>query len=154
MFGPWAPNGYLLASNPPFGSLFFIRLLAMFGLSCSERLPACVDSASRCYIFFIHLLAMFGPWAPNGYLLASIPPLGDIYVNPHMRTISLCVRGLPICEFFWIPTHSHMGTPLRGPVSDVALTRQRSYVESRVNQNFLVVSAHTQAHTNIKKQVL
>jgi hypothetical protein len=23
---------------------------------------------------------MFGPWAPNGYLLASIPPLGDIYI--------------------------------------------------------------------------
>jgi len=117
---------------------FFIRLLTMFGLSCSERLSARVDSASQqfifhllachvwalllrtaiclrrfclsaiysssacspclgpglrtaicsrdsasrryIYIFFIRLLAMFGPWAPNGYLLASIPPFGDIYI--------------------------------------------------------------------------
>ncbi len=86
---------------------FFIRLLAMFGLSCSERLPARVDSASRRIFFltacspclgslapngyllmsilplgdkfFIRLLAMFGPWAPNDYLLVSIPPHGDIY---------------------------------------------------------------------------
>jgi len=28
-----------------------------------------------------------------------------------MRTFSLCVRGLPICKFFWIPAGSHMGTP-------------------------------------------
>jgi hypothetical protein len=27
-----------------------------------------------------------------------------------MRTISLCIRGLPICEIFWIPARSHMGT--------------------------------------------
>ena len=48
----------------------------------SERLSACVDSAFRGYIcfFYIRLLATFGPWAPNGYLLASIPPLGDIYI--------------------------------------------------------------------------
>ena len=49
----------------------------------SERLSARVDSASRRYIYifiFIRLLAMFGPWAPNGYLLASIPPLGNIYI--------------------------------------------------------------------------
>jgi hypothetical protein len=45
----------------------------------------------------------------NGAMSVSV--FCGIYVDPHMRTISLCVRGLPICEFFWIPTHSHMGTP-------------------------------------------
>ena len=48
--------------------------------------------------FIIRLLAMFGPWAPNGYLLASIPPLGDIYkyiyIYPRVKSI-IWPCGLP-----------------------------------------------------------
>ena len=62
-----------------------------------------------------------------------------------MRTISLCVMRLPICNFSVLLPIRIRGLPvcIRGPVSDVALTRQRSTAESRVNQNFLVASAHT-----------
>ena len=41
--------------------------------------------------FFIRLLAMFGPWSPNGYLLASIPPLGDIYIYLFLSACSPCL---------------------------------------------------------------
>ena len=34
-----------------------------------------------------------------------------IYVNPRMRTISLCVMRLPICEFFCVTPRTHTGTP-------------------------------------------
>ncbi len=34
-----------------------------------------------------------------------------LYVNPRMRTISLCVMRLPICEFFCVTPRTHMGTP-------------------------------------------
>ena len=39
-----------------------------------------------------------------------------------MRTISLCVRGLPICKYFWIPARLHMGTPRMrtGIISDMS----------------------------------
>ena len=47
--GSFAPNGFLLASIPPHGDIF-IRLLALFGLFCSERLFACVDSAPWRYL--------------------------------------------------------------------------------------------------------
>jgi hypothetical protein len=36
---------------------------------------------------------------------------GDVYVNPHMRTTSLCVMSLPICEFFCLTPRTHTGTP-------------------------------------------
>ena len=79
-------------------------------------------------------------------------PKCRVYVNPRMRTISFImrnasphmrifsvllpvrIRGLPVC--------------IRGPVSGVALTRQRSTAESRMNQNFLVASAHTPTSKN------
>ena len=36
-----------------------------------------------------------------------------MYVTPHniMRTNSLCVMGLPICEIFYFPPRTHTGTP-------------------------------------------
>ena len=34
---------------------------------------------------------MFGPWSPNGYLLASIPPLGDIYIYLFLSACSPCL---------------------------------------------------------------
>ena len=35
---------------------------------------------------------MFGPWAPNGYLLASIPPLSDIYIYFFIYLLALPSR--------------------------------------------------------------
>ncbi len=35
----------------------------------------------------------------------------DVYVNPHMRTTSLCVMRLPICKFFCLTPRTHTGTP-------------------------------------------
>ena len=35
----------------------------------------------------------------------------EIYVNPRMRTTSLCVMHLPICEFFCLTPRTHTGTP-------------------------------------------
>ena len=34
-----------------------------------------------------------------------------IYVSPHMGTISLCVLGLPICEFLAVPARMHTRAP-------------------------------------------
>jgi hypothetical protein len=34
-----------------------------------------------------------------------------IYVNPHMRTTSLCVMRLPICKFVCLTPRMHTGTP-------------------------------------------
>ena len=61
--------------------------------------------------------------------------------SPHMRiflsySLPVRIQGLPVC--------------IRGPVSDVALTHQRSLAETRVNQIFLDASVRTQQH---KKQV-
>ena len=50
--------------------------------------------------------------------------------SPHMRI------------FLYYSPYAY-GDSIRGPVSGVALTRQRSTAESRMNQNFLVASAHT-----------
>ena len=80
---------------------FFIRLLAMFGLSCSKWLFACVDSASQQY-FFIHLLAMFGPWAPKGYLLTLIPLFGLAALSPH-GNIPLSLWPCPLMAIFLWP---------------------------------------------------
>ena len=54
--------------------------------------------------FFIRLLAMFGPWSPNGYLLASIPPLGDIYIYLFLSACSPCLgpglrMAICLCRF-------------------------------------------------------
>jgi hypothetical protein len=32
-----------------------------------------------------------------------------MYVDPHMRTISLCVWGVPVCIFCAIPGRMHTG---------------------------------------------
>jgi len=71
---------------------------------------------------FIHLLAMFGPWAPNGYLLASIPPLGDIYIyflsacspclGPGLRT-AICLRRFHSFSLAASPTHGDIPSALR-----------------------------------------
>jgi len=45
------------------------------------------------------------------HLPASSVSRHFIYVNPHMRTISLCVMRLPICEFFCLTPRTHSGTP-------------------------------------------
>ncbi len=37
-------------------------------------------------------------------------PLG-VAVAPNMRTISLCERGLPICEIYGLPPRTHTGSP-------------------------------------------
>ncbi len=44
-------------------------------------------------------------------LLAAQPVHLNIYVNPRMRTTSLCVMRLPICEFFCLTPRMHTGTP-------------------------------------------
>ena len=86
MFGPWAPNGYLLVSIPPFRDI---------------------------YIFFSHMLAMFGPWAPNGYLLASILPLGDIF-KLFLSTCSLAPHGdIPSALRPCSPPHGNIPSTLR-----------------------------------------
>ena len=61
MFGPWAPNGYLLASIPPLGDIHVWAL-------GSERLSARVDSASRQYIY---IFIYFYPLAPHVWALGS-----------------------------------------------------------------------------------
>ena len=76
---------------------------------------------------------MLIPICPQFHYAYGDSPYANFSGSPHIR-----IWGLPVC--------------VRGPASDVALTRQRFYAESHVNQIFLVASAHTQAHTNIKKQ--
>jgi hypothetical protein len=74
MFGPWAPNGYLLASIPPLSDIYF----------------------------FIHLLTMFWPWAPNVYLTSN--PLFDLAASlaPH-GDIPLALRPRPLTAIFLWP---------------------------------------------------
>jgi hypothetical protein len=69
-----------------------------------------------------------------------------------MLHIVIPIMRLPICEFFCLTPCMHTGTPHMhtGTSSDVALTRQGSSAESRVNQIFLHSSAHI---IHIKKQV-
>ncbi len=80
-----------------------------------------------------------------------------MYVNPHMRTISLCVRGLPICEFFWIPAHSHMGTPrMRMGTSfwcGIDASEILSWV-TRELKNFGCKCAHTGTHQHQKTGIV
>jgi hypothetical protein len=81
----------------------------------------------------------------------------ETYVNPHMGTISLCVRGLPICKFFWIPAHS-MGTPSMRKgisfwiVSDLSSSHalnQNFHMRRTMNQNFANAQhAHTTSKTD------
>jgi hypothetical protein len=33
----------------------------------------------------------------------------NIYVDPHTRTISLCIQGVPVCKFLAIPDCMHTG---------------------------------------------
>jgi hypothetical protein len=118
MFGPWAPNSYLLALIPPLGDIFIylfssacspclgpglrtaicsrrFRLLAiyMFGpWAPNGYLLVWIPPLGNIYIYlfiFIHLLHMFGPWAPNGYLLESIPPLGEIFIYIFIRLLAM-----------------------------------------------------------------
>ena len=57
-------------------------------------------------------------FASLGVMISKLPNLTqltfdelDIHVTPHMRTNSLCVMGLPICEFFFFPPRTRTGTP-------------------------------------------
>ena len=52
-------------------------------------------------------IARLGEGAPWIFKLMS-----HIYVNPHMRTISLCVMGSPNANFSAIPARLHMGIPI------------------------------------------
>ena len=36
----------------------------------------------------------------------------SVYVNPHMRTISLCIMGSPFANFSAIPARLHTGIPI------------------------------------------
>ena len=56
----------------------------------------------------------------------------SVDVNPHMRIISLCVRGLPICKFFWMDSPYAYG--------DQFLMCQRSFLESHVESEYLHAS--------------
>ena len=115
MFGPWAPNGYLLASIPPLGdiNIFLSACSPCLGPGLQTAI-CCVDSASRRYIYiyiFIRLLTMFGPWAPNGYLasnplfgLAASPPLGDI---PSALRPRLPPHGKIVNFFSYAPSRQH-----------------------------------------------
>jgi hypothetical protein len=51
------------------------------------------------------------PGSPKAKAGETAVDPGDVYVNPHMRTTSLCVMGLPICQFFCLTPRTHTGTP-------------------------------------------
>jgi hypothetical protein len=72
-------------------------------------------------------------------------------LNPCMRTNSLCVMGLPICEFFCLTPRTHTGTPRMhtGISLYVSVRHQQSFLESRVHQIFSV-QMHTRA---LKKSI-
>ena len=93
MFGPWAQNGYLLASILPLGSKFFYfyPLAHHVWALGSERLSSCIDSASRQYIFIFYPLARH-VWA-----------LGSERLSARVDSIPSALRPRPLMAIFLWP---------------------------------------------------
>ena len=78
-------------------------------------------------------------------LQVFVPPIKR-YVNTRMHTTSLCVMGIPICEFFCLT----LPVCVRGSVCDVSVRRQRSFLETKIHQIF---SMQMHTHTLLKKSL-
>jgi len=111
IFHPLARHVWALSSerlSACVDSAFRGYICFFFISACSPRLGPGLRMAicsrrfrlSAIYMFFLYirLLAAFGPWAPNGYLLASIPPLGDIYIYIYIYPLA---RSPLTAIFLW-----------------------------------------------------
>ncbi len=68
-----------------------------------------------------------------------------MYVTPHMRTILLCIRRLPICNFFGLSPHMYTRSPhMHTGISLWCVINLSS--SHALNQNFVHAYVHT--HTS------